>query len=173
MQLRLQLAKRTCAARYKCHNVDSQRSYTRFRALTEQTEKNIKASQLQYNVARAALLSLRGPGFWEQTLRVLHPEDIRGLGERVIIAEEREFEDRMKKMAGLESEDISIAMDAAYSTAKEPLPLTEFIPQLTQGEGTRTISWIWYSTSGEELGNNQTEACTLLVFSYMQYGDMS
>jgi len=62
MHLRLQLAKRTCAAHYKSRNVDSQRSYTHFRALTDQTERNIKACQLQYNVACATLLSLHGPG---------------------------------------------------------------------------------------------------------------
>ena len=162
-RLRLQLAKRTCAVRYKSHNVDSQRSYTRFRALTDQTEKNIKACQLQYNVARAALLSLRGPGPWEEILRVLQPDDIRGMGERVIITEEREFDDRMRKMAGLDSSDCSVALEAAYSAVQVPLPLTEFIPQLAQGEGTRTISWIWYSTSREELENSQTEACTLPI----------
>ena len=164
-QLRLQLAKRTCAARYNHRNVDSQRSHTRFRTLTDQTENKIKASQLQYNVARAALLSLRGPGPWEKTLKVLKMTDIHGLGEHVIVGEEREIEDRTRKMAGLDSAEGSVAMEAAYSALLLPLPSTDFNPQLATGEGTRTLSWIWYSTTGEELDNSQTEACMSLIFN--------
>ena len=158
-QLRLQLAKRSCAFRYQCQNADSQRSYTRFRALQDQTNEKIKESQLRYTVARAALLSLRGPGEWEKTLQVLRREDIRGLGERALMTEERENENRMWKLAGVGKHIVS--MDTICSIAQEPLPPTEFVPNLARGEGTRTLSWIWYSTSGEELENSSTKACML------------
>jgi hypothetical protein len=159
-QLRLQLAKRTCAFRYKSQNADSQRSYTRFRALQDQTDDKIKESQLHYTVARAALLSLRGPGEWEKTLQVLRREDVRGLGECALMTEEHAEEDRMRKLAGIDP-NVAVSINTAYSIAQEPLPPTEFVPNLSRGEGTRTLSWIWYSTSGEELEDSSTKACTL------------
>lgn len=160
-QLRLQLSKRTCAFRYKSQNVDSQRSYTRFRALQDQTDNKIKESQLRYTVARAALLSLHGPGEWEKTLRVLRREDVRGLGERALMTEERETDGRMRKLAGFDDSAHRVSLDIACAIAQESLPPTEFVPHLTRGEGKQTLSWIWYSTSGEELENSSTEACTL------------
>ena len=37
------------------------------------------------------------------------------------------------------------------------LPPTLFTPHLAVGEGHRTLSWIWYSTSNDEiLGNTST-----------------
>ena len=163
-QLRLQLAKRVCAARYKSINVDSQRAFTRFRTLQEQTEAKIKACQLHYTVACQALLSLHGHGPWEDTLQVLKPEDVRGLGERALMTEEREADSRMCRLAGFTDTEGAVLMDTAFALAQEPLAPTEFVPRLARGEGTRTLSWIWYSISGEELGNCSTEACALSTF---------
>ncbi|KAF8229112.1 hypothetical protein L208DRAFT_1379067 [Tricholoma matsutake] len=42
-------------------------------------ESKIKAASWQYRTAWIALLNLRGPGIWEQTLQELHLSDIRGL----------------------------------------------------------------------------------------------
>ena len=165
-QLRLQLAKRTCAFRYKSQNADSQRSYTRFRALQDQADDKIKESQLHYTVARAALLSLRGSGGWEKTLQVLRREDVRGLGERALMMEEHAEENRMRKLAGV---DLNVPVSTAYSIAQEPLAPTEFVPNLSRGEGTRTLSWIWYSTSREELEDSSTKACTLQTSYFSQH----
>ena len=157
-QLRLQLAKRTYAAKYKAHNVKSQRHYTRFRTLQDQTEKKIKAAQLQYTVARNTILSLHGTGPWKDTLKVLHPQDVRGLGECALIAEEKSVNEQMKKLARLHSGEV-LAQDNIHSLLDEPLPETEFTPELARGEGTRTLSWIWYTTTGDELNNSTTEGC--------------
>ena len=80
------------------------------------------------------------------------------------MVEERTDKDRMQKLAGVS--DPNVAVSAAYSIAQEPLPPTEFVPNLSRGEGTRTLSWIWYSTSGEELEDSSTKACTLQI-SYL------
>ena len=159
MQLHLQLAKWSCDFCYQCQNADSQQSYTQFRALQDQTNEKIKESQLHYTVACAALLSLCGPGKWEKTLQVLRLEDIWGLGECALMTEERENENRMWKLAGI-GKDI-VSMDTACSITQEPLPSTEFVSNLACGEGTRTLSWIWYSISVEELENSSTKACML------------
>jgi len=147
-KLRCQLMKRTYASQYKVRNISSQRYYTRFRALQEQTETKIKIACLQYNTARGALLRLRGPGSWEQTLRELHPEDVRGLSEKALIDEEKEVTKRTRKMAGVEESWNAIRDNI------EDLPDTTFECHLAVGEGHRTLSWIWYSTTGNDVKTN-------------------
>jgi hypothetical protein len=159
-KLRCQLMKRTYASRYKVHNISSQRHYTRFRTLQDQTENKVKISSLQYHRARDALLQLRGPGIWENTLQRLGVEDIRGLSEKALIEEEKEETRRTRTMAGMKeyemSEDGMIDID--------DVPSTTFNPHLAVGEGYRTLSWIWYSTTGDEINNSvSTGACKYLV----------
>lgn len=158
-QLRLQLAKRTCASRYKFRGDVSQQYFTRFRELLEQTEIKIKAARVHYNTARKALMSLCGPGDWEETYQVLKASDVVGLGERVLVAEEKAINERMEKLAGLDGKQLTWDAADAYHEL-EPQPLTAFVPQLARGEGTRTLSWIWYSAGDQELKNQTTEACT-------------
>ena len=153
----------TYAARFKTRNIDSQRGYTRFRTLQNQVENKIKASQLQYNAARNAILALCGPGSWENSFRILQPEDIRGLGEHALRVEEKETDYQMQKLAGL-SEGEGGSLEGVMLLLEEPLPPTQFIPNLALGEGNRTISWIWHSTGGKELENSETQAC--LFFQY-------
>ena len=160
VQLRMQLMKRTCASRYKSRNVDSQRSYTRFRTLQDHTESKIKSSQIKYTVARNAIFAIRGPGSWEDSLKVLHPEDVRGLGEHALRVEELETDRCMQKLAGLDASE-RYTLENICSLLTAPLPSTKFISGLAIGEGQRTLSWIWYSTTGEELERGETEACLL------------
>jgi hypothetical protein len=123
-------------------NVSSQRTFLRSRTLQDQAERHIKTSQRQYNAARSALLSLRGPGEWETKLQVLKQEDVRGISERAMTIEEAEEYRRTRHMAGL---------------AEQPLPLATFNPRLALGEGRRTLSWIWYSTSDGELQDDSPD----------------
>jgi hypothetical protein len=161
VQLRLQLAKRTCANRYKSRNDASQRYFTRFRVLQKQTETKITTSRVHYNAARSALSSILGPGEWEKTYRILNSSDVVGLGERALAAKEQQRDREMQVLAGLTSNKSStIGMDAeTIYQALEPLPTTEFVPQLARGEGSRTLSWIWYSAGENELENQSTDAC--------------
>jgi hypothetical protein len=160
-KLRCQLMKRTYASQYKVRNISSQRHYTRFQTLQDQTEYKIKLSSLQYNTAKDALLRLRGPGTWEKMLRELHGEDIRGLSERALIEEEKEETRWTRTMAGV----------SGYQMTEEgmvddvPTPTFNPGPHLAVGEGHRTLSWIWYSTTGDEITNNiSTGACKYTLF---------
>ena len=147
-KLRCQLMKRTYASQYKVCTISTQRHYTRFRTLQDQTENKIKLSSLQYNTARNALLQLRGPGVWEKTLRELHGEDIRGLSERALIEEEKEETRWTRTMAGVRE------YQATEEGVADDVPSSTFSPHLAVGEGYRTLSWIWYSTTGDEITNN-------------------
>jgi hypothetical protein len=153
-KLRCQLMKRTYASQYKVRNISTQRHYTRFRTLQEQTETKIKLSNLQYNTARDALLQLRGPGVWEKSLQKLRGEDIRGLSERALIEEEKEETRWTRTMAGVMENQTTEEGMAGND------PTSTFNPHLAVGEGYRTLSWIWYSTTGDEITNNvSTGAC--------------
>jgi len=149
-KLRCQLMKRTYASRYKARNGFSQRHYTRFRTLQDHVESKIKAASQQYRAARLALLNLRGPGIWEQTLQELQPSDVRGLSEKALIDEEAEEERKTRKMAGSRKD-----------------PIAGGGPHLSVGDGYRTLSWIWYSTAADEFNNTLfTEARE--CFSHMR-----
>lgn len=128
---------------------NSQRAYLRSRALQDQAESRICASQRAYNTARAALLVLRGPGEWEKTLRVLKPEDIRGISERSMTAEEAEDDRRVRLIAGVSDE----------SAINDPTgaPVVAFNHGLALGEGRRTLSWIWYPVGGQEVNGSSEE----------------
>lgn len=146
--LRCQLTKRTYASRYRTANISSQTQFTRFRELQEQTDSKIKAACSRYRVAQSGLFQLRGKGDWEQKLQVLKPEDVRGLSEKALVNEEKEQKKRTQEMAGIST---SCAFDHDNNFLNQELPLTLFNPRLAVGEGHRTLSWIWYSTSNEEI----------------------
>lgn len=157
-RLRCQLTKRTYASRYKVRNVSSQRHYTRFRTLQDHTESKIKAARLQYTTTRNALFSLRGPGSWEDSLQILRLEDVRGMNEKAILDEERHEMRQTRVMAGLDEDPT-----AGENSDIDYLPETVFNPHLRVGEGHRTLSWIWYSTTSEEVDHSAfTEACEYL-----------
>jgi hypothetical protein len=80
-------------------------------------------------------------------LQVLHPEDIRGLSEKALVNEEREQRKRTHEMAGISSDSTS----TDDNLLNQDLPPTFFNPHLAVGEGHRTLSWIWYSTSNDEM----------------------
>ena len=100
-------------------------------------------------MAWAALLSLRGPGKWEDSLQELQPNDVQGISEKVLADEEQEETRKACHMAGLDNEHV----------AEEDfvnVPVMTFNPHLAIGEGYRTLSWVWYSTIGKELGNGKS-----------------
>ena len=160
VQLRLQLMKRTVTVRYRSRSDESQQHHTRFRTLQDQTNNKIKSEQMKYTIARKAILSLHGPGAsgWECSLKVLLPGDIRGLGEHGLRVEEQDMDRQAQELAGLDS-TVRWSLTEICDMISAPLPPTQFIPSLARGEGCRTLSWIWYSTTGEELNNHETEAC--------------
>ncbi|KAF8230323.1 hypothetical protein L208DRAFT_1282724, partial [Tricholoma matsutake] len=157
-KLQCQLMKCTCASWYKVWNVSSQCHYTQFRTLQEHTESKIKSACRQYTMARNAILALQGPGIWEKTLQELHPNDTQGLSEKALTNEEQQENWQTCVMASL-SPELMVGQTENF----EALPETLFNPKLAVGEGHRTLSWIWYTTTSKEVNNNSfTDACEFL-----------
>lgn len=152
--LRTQLIKRTYTNKYKERTASSQRAYTRFRTLQNQTEVKIKSAQTVYNTARSALLALKGPGSWEDQYQVLKREDVRGMHERGMTAEEKEDHIRTRRMAGFSNEQIEGELDGAVN-----MPTIQFDPVLALGEGRRQLSWIWYTISDRERQIGDVDGC--------------
>ncbi|KAJ7194745.1 hypothetical protein GGX14DRAFT_537360 [Mycena pura] len=136
--LRRGLRIRTLAHQFRRRLTASQATYTKSQALQSAIEQKIKSAATTYNTARAALLSLRGPGPWEDILQVLHQSDIRGMNERTLNEEEKEDDRKARIQAGLPPE-----VDE-YGEEVEPT----VIFNLETGEGRRRLSWIWYTESG-------------------------
>ena len=158
-KLRCQLMKRTYASKYKVQNVSGQHHYTRFRTLQQHTESKIKSACRQYTTARSAILVLQGPGMWEQKLQVLHPQDVRGLSEKALTEEEQQEDRQTRAMAGL-----SLDPPTRQKDDFEALPEMTPNAKLGIGEGHRTLSWIWYTTSSKEVDENRfTEACEYML----------
>jgi hypothetical protein len=141
--LRWHLRTRIMARKLSDKNASSQRAYLRSRTLQDQVEARIRATQGRYNIARAALSALRGPGEWEKMLAILKPEDVRGISERSLTQQELDDYRRTCLMAGL-PEDANV-------------PVVSFDPRLALGEGQRSLSWIWYSVGEGELEGSPQE----------------
>lgn len=139
--LRRQLRMRTFTTKFKARQVAGQGGYTRARTLQDQIEARIKAARTRYCAARTAVLSLRGPGPWEEVLQVLKPEDVRALNERTLTMEERDADDRARRLAGMAEEDA----DADANVAVRSIGVVEI------GEGQRQLSWIWYRVTAAEV----------------------
>lgn len=140
--LRCKLRARVFANRFKIKNVTGQTNNTRARAWQKTIDHNALACKHVYQRARKALLSLRGPGEWsERVLRELKTEDVRAFNERAMTAEEIRERTEARRIAGLlEEEVLAIPVD-----------------DLRVGEGTRSLSWIWYSTGTMGLRDENTE----------------
>ena len=76
--LRQTLRLKSRMIQFKNQNIRGQRDGTRSRAVIDRIHDRAKVAAAKYRSARNALLSLRGPGDWEQNLRVLEDGDIRG-----------------------------------------------------------------------------------------------
>ncbi|KAJ7191702.1 hypothetical protein GGX14DRAFT_537830 [Mycena pura] len=139
--LRRHLRMRMVAHHFKRRHTSGQAAYTKSQALQSAIEQRIKMTTARYNAARAALLSLRGPGKWEETLRVLQQSDIRGINERTLNDEEREEERKARLLAGLSPEGVD---EDEFGDPVEPTVLFN----LETGEGRRRLSWIWYTEMG-------------------------
>lgn len=101
-------------------------------------DDKVRAAELQYWRARAAVLMLRGPGEWEEALRVLTQSDVRALNERELTAQEVENIHRVRVRAGVE-------LDAEEIAAERLLTAVSIV-----GEGQRTLSWIWFRGNAHE-----------------------
>ncbi|RDB24457.1 hypothetical protein Hypma_008439 [Hypsizygus marmoreus] len=140
--LRRQLRTRSLAARFKSENVRSQGPHTRMRGLQDQIEVKVRAARDRYNIARDALLRLWGSGNWENTLRLLGADDVRGMNERSLTQEEQEADARAQELAGLGPGEADRLPDVAMTGIVE------------RGEGRHGLSWIWYNVSAAEVAGD-------------------
>jgi hypothetical protein len=140
--LRHQLRTRSFTNRFKVANVTGQIRNTRARETQHGIDDKVRAAELQYRRARAALLKLRGAGTWEETLRVLEQSDVRALNEQELTAQEKEDIRRVRERAGVvvETEDADTERVLATVAAV--------------GEGQRRPSWIWFTGSALESVND-------------------
>lgn len=134
--LRRHLRTRSFATKLRRHAAHSQGTYTRARALQDQIDGKVRAATVRYRAARKALLSLRGPGHWEEGLRELQDGDIRGLNERALTEREEEEQHRAHRLAGIEDSGLTIN--------------TVAVTGVETGEGRRSLSWLWYNVSADE-----------------------
>lgn len=130
-ELRRQLRTRTFTHNFKVAHLRGQIAQTRATALYAQVDTRIRACRHRYTRARTAILGLCGPGPWEDSLRVLKHEDIRGVGER------------------LRSQTEKVIDAVARARANLPEPGDEDLVEVRDGgivsvsDGSSTVSWIW------------------------------
>ena len=147
--LHRQLQTRVMESKLNNKHASSQHAYVHSQALQDQIECRVRMCQQQYNTVCAAVLALRGPGEWEKTLAVLRPEDIRGISERALTEEDREDHLHTRRMASLaDGQDISRLLNT---------PMARIDPRRELTEGHRTLSWIWYSYTEEELKGKEMD----------------
>lgn len=136
--LRQGLRARTMTNRFKTRNITGQVANTRAQGVQRQIDLKIHSSKLRYRYARNALYKLKGnDGVWDQDLRILNDEDVRGLNERALSREELAAQERLRELGALnELEPGGVAPPGVAVVAL--------------GEGSRTLSWIWYRSGRRE-----------------------
>ncbi|KAI0054741.1 hypothetical protein BV25DRAFT_1785935, partial [Artomyces pyxidatus] len=85
-RVRHHLRMRTYLNTYKIKNVTGQGACTRAQSLQSQVDAKVNASARRYRNARRVYHLLAGDGEWQDDLRELRDEDVRGLSERVLVA---------------------------------------------------------------------------------------
>ena len=139
-----QLRCRTIVYKHKTRTVASQCKFACSRDLEKSVDLRIIHARQQYTSARNALLSLKGDGSWQSVLQELRPEDIHGLNERVLTAEEKEEYRHSRLLAGLPA-------DPTADEDLDSIPTADIGHNPQVGEGRRQLSWIWYSVAEGEL----------------------
>ncbi|KAJ6462735.1 hypothetical protein C8R47DRAFT_992910 [Mycena vitilis] len=129
---------RTMTNRYKLRNYTGQGGMTRGQGILRQINVRIHNAKLRYRYARAAYLVLAGHGDWEERLRVLEDDDVRALNERALTTEEKAQNRHWAELGGAVIEG-GIARAAT----------------LASGEGSHTLSWIWYNAGVAAEGDDQ------------------
>ncbi|KAJ7753122.1 hypothetical protein DFH07DRAFT_774254 [Mycena maculata] len=135
------LRTRTMTNRFRLRNCTGQRALTRGQGVLRQLNLRIHKAKLRYRYARNALLRLIGHGAWEKELEVLADEDVRALNDRALMEEERAQRGAVH--------DFNEAEEGGVAT----------FGVVALGEGSRTLSWIWYvKKAGEPQEEDLVEA---------------
>jgi hypothetical protein len=108
----------------------------------------IMAAANAYRRHCTALETLDPEGDWSTQLKVLRDEDIRGINERALTAEEarsRDISTRLQQAVDALEEDMASSMTDDVIDELHDLPVRVITTRET-GEGRRAISWIWHNT---------------------------
>ncbi|KAL1658094.1 hypothetical protein GGF50DRAFT_67967, partial [Schizophyllum commune] len=133
--LRRTLHVRTTTDQFRQANMRYIGAATRARAAFDKIAKRIHILKSRYRFARNCLLRLLGHGDWENRLRVLEDQDVRALNERAMTAEEEAERERRRALG-----------ETIDWTAEDGVVLAGVV---NAGEGTRRLSWIWYTDPGQ------------------------
>ncbi|KAF8125542.1 hypothetical protein K438DRAFT_1535231, partial [Mycena galopus ATCC 62051] len=123
------LRSRMSTNRFRIANHTGQGALTRGQGILRQIEIKVHLAKVHYRYARAGLLALRGHGVWEERLKVLRDEDVRGLNERALAEEEVARENQVDELTR------ALAKPAGRVVAEG----------IVAGEGSHSLSWIWYT----------------------------
>lgn len=142
------LRTRSFANKFKLANVTGQTMNTRARESQNRIDDRVRAAAIRYRRARAAMKTLRGPGAWEETLRVLNKADVRALNERELTQLEK-------------NESTAIHLANGVVTALDVEEERRLQTAVSVGDGQRTPSWIWFTgLSAEKLNDPSTRKGT-------------
>ncbi|KAF8129675.1 hypothetical protein K438DRAFT_2136108 [Mycena galopus ATCC 62051] len=92
------LRSRMSTNRFRITNHMGQGALTRGQGILRQIEIKVHLAKVHYWYAHAGLLALRGHGVWEERLKVLRDEDMRGLNERALAEEEVARENQVDEL---------------------------------------------------------------------------
>jgi hypothetical protein len=149
--LRRQLRQRVYMAKLKTKNGNGQAYWLKSNTFLAQVEGRIRVFSAQYNAARTALLILRGEGTWSETYRELKPEDIRSISQNAATRQEAAELKWTRGLAGLSEDPEDSELD---NMMDEDIVPSAANPRAALGEGHRTLSWIWYTVTTGELGED-------------------
>lgn len=121
---------------FRRHQMRGQRQMTRSLREFSMIQERSARAVAGYRLARAALLSLRGPGPWEEKYRVLQDSDVRG-------PHEFDEKDRLySTQTGRKKTAAEKALDEGLGE-RFPEKSSNSRKNAAFGESHRTISWIW------------------------------
>lgn len=121
---------------FRNKNICGQKDCTRSRTLIDRVARRASLLSHKYQDLRSAILTLLGPGDWEQQLRVLLESDVRSYVECDLEANLPQ-KNKKKQAEPLSAEDIISVEDALAENTRAPA-----------GEGRRMLSWIWIADLG-------------------------
>jgi hypothetical protein len=150
--LRRQLRQRVYVGKLKNKNGNGQAYWLKSNTFLAQVEGRIRVFRAQYDAARAALLNLRGEGAWSDTYQELKPEDIRGISQNAVTNQEAAELKQTRALAGLSGDREDGELDDLMNMDTDPSTAN---PRAALGEGHHTLSWIWYTVTTGELGEDK------------------
>lgn len=154
---------KTRMVEFKNRHARGQREGLRSRTVIDRVHERARQAAEKYRVARAAKLELSGPGDWENALRVLKDEDVRGY------QDPNRLRIRNGHPGTLEDDQVT-AEEHSSNTSPETTSATSGFSLYNEirdkrdgtGETRRTLSWIWTTQPPNRDGEADDETDDIL-----------